>query len=103
MNIKSQDTAITFSDTLRVDGTPVDLTGATVLFLMTTTERGSLFSAAATVVSAAEGTVNYQPGGGFPTLPGAYLQEWEVTFTNGRRLTFPSAGYNQITIVADLN
>lgn len=101
MKIKSQDTAVTFTDTLTLDGAAVNLTGATVLFLIA--NESLAFSGAATVVNAASGTVRYLPGAGFPTTPGLYQQEWEVTFADASKLTFPSDRYNKVTILEDLN
>ena len=39
----------------------------------------------------------------WPTELGEYLQEWEVTFSDGGILTFPSGGHNTIKIIEDLN
>lgn len=58
---------------------------------------------AATIVSAAAGTVTYTAGVGFLTAIGDYSQEWQVTFPDASVLTFPSNGYNKIIILDDLN
>lgn len=99
--IKSGDTAIEFRDTLTVDGVPYNLTDCTVKFLMAFGSR--TFSAAATVVSPAAGTVKYPVGTGFPTEPGAYQQEWEVTTAANRVLSFPGDTFNIVSIIDDLN
>lgn len=104
LKIKSGDTSLEFTDTLMVDGVADDLTGSTVLFLMKKYRSpGTAYSFAATIVTAASGTVSYVPGVGFPTDVGSYKQEWQVTYSNGKILTFPTDGYNTIEIVEDLN
>jgi len=101
--IKAFDTAITFSDTLTRDGVAENLTDASVKFLISERTGGTAFSASATIVSAAAGTVSYQPSAGFPTTAGKYIQEWEVTFSDGRILTFPGNRHNKIKIIEDIN
>jgi hypothetical protein len=100
VKIKRHDTAVEFTDSLEANGSPVDLTNSTVTFIM---KGRRTFTAPATVTSASGGTVSYKPTGGFPTDPGSYQQEWQVTFPNLTTLTFPSVGYNSITIIEDLN
>lgn len=104
LKIKSGDTALQFTDTLRVDGVASDITGATVLFLMKLIGSPSTaYSLAATIVSAASGTVKYVPGVGFPTAVGDYRQEWQVSYVEGTILTFPSDSYNIVKKLDDLN
>lgn len=104
VRIKSGDTALEFTDTLTVDGVADDLTGSTVLFLMKRIRSpGTAYSLSASLVTAASGTVSYVPGVGFPTDVGSYKQEWQVTYSNGKILTFPNDDYNVIEIVEDLN
>jgi hypothetical protein len=99
--IKSNDTAIIFTSTLTKNDVAIDLTGASVLMLL---RKGSTsYSLAATIVSAAAGTVSYTPGTGFPTEAGKYSQEWEITFSGGTKLTCPSGEYNKVIIADDLN
>ena len=102
MTIKANDTAVTFSDTLSIDGTAADITGSTVTFIMDSDDDAPAFSAAATIVDPIAGTVSYTPTAGFPTAPGTYKQEWQVTFPSGKILTFPSETYNKVKIIADL-
>ena len=102
--IKQYDTAITFNDTLTKDGSPVDLTGASVKFLMK--KGATLYEATASIVVAASGTVKFDVFGATPTFPtaaGDWEQEWEVTFTDSSKLTFPSGSYNTVTIMKDLD
>ena len=103
MKIKAYDTAITFTDTLTVNGVASDLTDAAVLFILKASD-GTVFSDAASLASdPTTGGVSYQPGTGFPTAAGSYKQEWEVTYLDTTKLTFPSDGYNKVTIIEDLN
>lgn len=101
MKIKAFDTAVTFTDTLMLGGSAVNLDGAAVLFILE--RNGTVFSAPATIVTPASGAVSYQPSAGFPTAAGDYRQEWEVTFPDSTKLTFPGDAYNKVTIIADLN
>ena len=103
ITIKSHDTGITFSDTLTLDGVPFDLTSCSVKFLMRLKSGGTAFSATATIVDASAGTVSYQPGANFPTTAGRYYQEWEVTTSASKVLSFPGNSYNSIRIIDDLN
>ena len=100
LTVKQGDTAVVFTDSLTIDGVASDLTGATVLFLLK--KDNTEFSVSATIVNAALGQVSYGPGV-LPLVSGRWKQEWEVTYASGNVLTFPSAGYNYLTIQKDLN
>lgn len=100
--IKAYDTAVEFTDTLTVAGAPFDLTDCTVTFNLARTNLKNPFSAPATIVNAAAGTVSYLPTEGFPVRKGDYYQEWEVTTPENLKLTFPSDSYNRIRIIADI-
>lgn len=102
--IKAFDTAIDFTLTAELDGTAVDLTGATVKFLLKSTTAGATaFEGAATLDDAENGVVIYSPSGQFPTTAGTYEQEWEVTQSDGTVLTFPLTYKNKVVIIEDLN
>ena len=109
VKIKSGDTAIEFTnptgEPLAIDGVTLDLTGATILFLLKLTEPPYT---AYSLTAAADGTptagnVVYQVGTGFPTIQGQYKQNWEVTLADGKIATFPNGGYNLVQILDDLN
>jgi hypothetical protein len=101
VNIKQNDTKGIFSDTLTVDGVPVNLTGCTVKFLLR--KPGiAVISQTATVAAALTGDVTYQPVLADVSKVGKYQQEWEVTFGDNRILTFPNGGYNTVIIGDDL-
>ena len=103
--IKANDTRQQINGTLEIAGSAVDLTGATVLCLLKLVESPyTAYSLSASVVSAAAGTVRCLASvSGFPTVAGTYKQEWEVTFSDTTKLTFPSNGYNFIQMLDDLN
>lgn len=100
--IKRNDTASSFEVQLvDADGTPVNLTGATVQFLMS---RGSTstVAAAAVIVDAATGTVRYDWQTGDTGTSGTYRAEWEVTDSTNHVQTFPNPGYDEVVISPDL-
>ena len=104
VKIKSGDTAVNFTAALKVNDSAVDLTNATVLFLLKPSNSPqTAYSFSASIVSAAAGTVSYSPGDGFPVIAGTYFQEWQVAFSDNSILTFPSSGYNKVIIEEDLN
>ena len=101
VNVKRNDDAIIFTDTLLKDGLAFDLTGSSVKFLL---RNGTFtFEASGTIVGDPTlGNVSAGPGLNLPDRLGDYKQEWEVTNGAGRKLTFPSADHNTVTIVQDL-
>ena len=90
---------------LAVDGVTLDLTGASILFLMKLIDSPyTAYSLAAAIDgTATNGDVIYTLGVGFPTTAGRYKQEWQVTQSGGTIITFPSKGYNIVNIQEDLN
>lgn len=86
-----------------VPATPIDLTTATaVKFAMKA--RGATANkvdAAATIVSAAAGTVKYQWVGTDTDTAGFYIAEWQITWPAGKQ-TVPGSGYDLIQIDADI-
>lgn len=91
-----------YSGQLLVTGLPVDLTGKTVRFIMTSCATGVVkVNAAATVVDAEDGRVSYQWVGTDTDTVGRYKAQWEVT-SDSRKRTFPPRGYLYIEIGKDL-
>jgi len=100
-NIKRNDLLPAIEATLKyVDGTAINLTGATVKFIFTKPD-GTVINRSATVVSAAAGTVKYEWQTGDTTIAGVMRAEWEITFPGGK-LTVPSQGHLSILVTEDL-
>lgn len=84
--------------------TPIDLDGTTVTFIMRAKSSSApKVEAEATVVDAEAGAVSYAWAVGDLATAGTYLCEWQVTYPDGRTLTVPSSGYDQIRVLADLD
>jgi len=67
-----------------------------------TTATTPTINAAATVVTAAAGTVKYVWAAGDTATAGYYTGEWEVTYSDGRKLTVPNGKKLSVAVVADL-
>jgi hypothetical protein len=103
---KTGDAGSTTPDTFleKGNGTPVNLTGATVKFIMREIGAGSAkVNAAATVVDAATGQVRYSWTTNDLDTPSSYQAEWEVTYSGGAKETFPADGYIYVVIRDDLD
>ena len=111
MSVESYDFTVKLGDTgaeiaaiLKANALAVDLTGATVKFLMKAASLtgAAKVDAAATIVDAATGSVKYAFTAGDLDTAGSWLGEFEVTDASSRIATYPSAGYIKISIVQDL-
>lgn len=109
--IKKDDTRPKIRCTLEdADGTEANLSGASVRFIMTpkSEDVGSTptVDAAATVVDAPTGVVEYAWQAADTDTIGKYRAEWEVTFGDGGVETFPngtgSNAYIEVIITGDL-
>ena len=86
------------------NGTPVDLTGGTVIVKFkligggTGTEKGGT----CTIVDAANGQVSYAWGATDTATPGDYNLEFVATL-GGKQMTFPNEGYASMRIWDDLD
>ena len=81
---------------------PIDLTTASsVKFAMSTNGGTPKVDAAATVVSAAAGTVKYTWAGTDTDTAGVYNAEWQIVWPSGKQ-TVPGSGYDKIVIEADI-
>lgn len=86
--------------------TPVDLTNAlSVKFIMTRAvgETPKISSAGVMEVPLTSGIVRYDWTAVDTATPGEYLAEWEITWTGGKKQTFPTNSYHTIAIFADLD
>lgn len=82
---------------------PVNLTGATVRFLMRPKYQSSVkINAAAVIVAALTGDVSYAWTALDTDTPGSYWGEFEVTFSGGLKATFPNSGHFDIEIYDQL-
>lgn len=80
----------------------VDLTGATVRFHMALQGVTAKVDALATVVDALTGSVKYAWATADTDTAGDFMGEWEVTFPDGRKQSFPRGGYLRIRISREL-
>lgn len=77
------------------DGTNIDLTGATVIFEMIPVESSIPdISDSALIISAIDGTVQYQWSVGETDTDGLYEIRWTITFSSGKDYTVPN-GHNE--------
>lgn len=83
----------------------VDLSGATVKFIMRPQAPGSTvkINAAATIVNNTNpARVRYDPVAGDTDTSGQQVGEWQVTYATGEVETFPNARFISILIRDDL-
>lgn len=85
------------------DGSPVVLSGASVVFKMHASDGSLKVNAAAVVTDAANGGVEYQPVTGDFDEAGRFPAEWEVTFGDGTVQTFPTLAWDYVIVRSDLD
>lgn len=101
ITIKRNDTRDAIKATLSNESGPVDLTAATVRFLMS--KRGTVkVDRQAELQDAPNGVVWMTFETGDTDETGLFQAEFEVTFTDGRIETFPSDGFILVNIINDL-
>ena len=102
--IKQNDTVPSLRADLRDgDNAAIDLTGASVKFIMRAIGGNTaVINASASIVSEAGGTVQYNWQVGDTATIGSYQAEFEVTYSGGTVETFPNDGYIRIEILDDL-
>lgn len=106
--IKTHDTAPFIAQTLLdYAGNPVDIAGASVIFVMSTfgeapgyvlSETASNDQTADHLTDGTTGYVSYEWQDGDTEVAGSYVAEWEVTFLDGEVETFPNGGHVDIAI-----
>jgi hypothetical protein len=102
--IKAGDAGAAIGAVLADASGPVDLSGASVRFVMADAQTGAVkVAAAATITDAAAGAVSHTWAAADLDTAGSYLAEFEVTFGSGEIATFPSAGWITIEVVDDLD
>lgn len=100
--VKQNDTSPTISVVLKgANGSPIDLTGATVVFKMG--KSSGLLKVNETLVlsSPSSGRVTYDWAEGDTDTSGTYFGEFEVTYYNGKKETFPNTTPFTIAIKED--
>lgn len=101
VTIKQHDTKVIFRDTPTVNGvalTSGDLAGATLKFILK--DRSGIITRTATING--DATFSYQVTAPDVANITEFKQEWEVTFADGKILTFPNNAYNVVKVIADL-
>jgi hypothetical protein len=101
---KQNDTSPAITGALK-DGTgaAVNLTGASVKFMMWAPgEASAKINAAATITGASTGNVSYTPNSTDTNTIGDYLAEWQVTFSGGAVETFPNAALLKVRVTDDV-
>lgn len=87
---------------LEPSGSPANLTGASVRFLMADLRGQVRIDRAAEVLDATGGVVRFVPEPGDTDVAGTYRAEFEVTFSDGRKESYPNTGYITVEIIPDL-
>jgi len=79
---------------------PVDLTGATVQFVMRAlaSQTPLVLAGTTTILDAPAGSVEFTPTSADTAAPGLYVASWVVTFPSGQPMTFPTVGYLTVSI-----
>lgn len=104
VTIKQHDTARMLEDVLKLNGVPIDLTGATVrLALRNSLDASSSLKPDASIVApATDGKVRFSFDTDMVSTPGTFFFEWEVQFLNGDILTVPDDSFHTLQILADI-
>ena len=105
--LKRGDTSPSLEATLtEFDGTDdvaIDLTGASVVFSMTTMGGTVIVSRkSVAIVTALNGQVRYDWESGDTAMPGTFKAEFEVTLPSGKIVSFPNTESIVIKILEDL-
>jgi hypothetical protein len=98
---KEGDALPVWSDTLSYsNGEAANLEGATVAFQMRSllSERPLTLTGETKVITAKEGKVQFAPSAADTGEAGEYMASWLVTFSSGKRMTFPTTGYLWVQI-----
>lgn len=80
--------------------------GTAVKFIMRSRDTPTAapkVNAAAVIVDGVRGQVRYDWATGDTDTPGIYVAEWQVTYADGRKQTFPTLTYHTVTVLADLD
>lgn len=85
-------------------GVPINLNGASVIFIMRLPRStGSpKVSRAGIITDAVNGLVSYEWQGSDTDTPGLYLAEWQLLFPGSKPYTVPNDGYSSVEITGSL-
>lgn len=102
--IKRGDRLPTLARTLKfTDGSVIDLSGCTVRWKMREKVGGTVMvDAAATIVSASEGKVEYAWALIDTDTVGHFVGEWQVTYPDAKVLTVPTMNFVNVHVVESL-
>lgn len=85
-------------------GTPLNLTGAAVKFIMRAKTGGApKVNTAAVIVDATAGSVRYDWTATDTNTAGSWQAEWQITWSDGKQQTVPTLTYHTIDVLADLD
>lgn len=87
------------------DGSTPNLTGATLSMVMRSLSSALPVSVTGTVTALDEvnAVVSYTPSATDTSIPGGYMQNWVVVFPSGQQLSFPTDGYNWLSVEESLS
>lgn len=104
LTIRQGDTTPAFTTTVTdQSGDPLNLTGATVTFIMRALSAATpAVNAAMAITDAAAGAVQYSWSSSDTETPGLYMAELHVTLEGGGTYTYPNVGYLQIEVEESL-
>ena len=83
---------------VEADGSPIDLSGATVTFQMEDDNNNSVINSSAVIVSSSEGQVRYNWSSGDTDEVGTFEADFLVEFSSGKKATVPNREYIPIYI-----
>jgi hypothetical protein len=103
-SIKQNDTSPSLQATLKdASLSPVDLTGATVMFHMKSVDGTVKVDQQMTITDDTGGVVQYDWQSGDTDTVGTYYVEFEVTYADSSIETFPNNGNKVVSVVKELN
>jgi hypothetical protein len=103
--LKQGDVAPILTDTLTYsNGQPVNLTGATLTFIMRALSSSTpiALTGIAAITVPLTGKVSYTPTVGDTANAGMYMANWHVIFPSGESMTWPTEGYMSVLIEENL-
>ena len=86
------------------DGSWPDISGATISIVVKDRSGALKFkdTATITITDGPNGELEWQPTADQTDQAGRFDVEWEVDFVDGTQQTFPTRGYDRLTVIGDL-